>query len=130
MSQRKLMRSLVVYVVVSAAAIAQAFALGLAAQRAETVSLTGNDFTPDYVAAKAWLEGSEPYAPVDKLIERQRVDSLSILKNRYRMLNPAWIKLRRVDGALHQILSAEDEDPLETPFDSDYRDLRRDVQPG
>ena len=45
------------------------------------------------------------------------------------MVDSSWPKLRRVYRALHQILSAENEDALETPFDSDGRDLRRDVQP-
>jgi hypothetical protein len=32
--------------------------------------LTGNDYIPDYVSAKAWREGGEPYAPVRDLVTR------------------------------------------------------------
>jgi len=32
--------------------------------------LTINDYTPDYVSARAWVDGGDPYAPVNQLIER------------------------------------------------------------
>ena len=52
-----------------------AIGLGLATLAVHTTDLrppwlTSNDFTPDYVSAKAWMKGSEPYQTVPELIGR------------------------------------------------------------
>src|SRR6266550_1933249 len=50
-------------------------------------------------------------------LKYKRVDSLSIVKRRYLVVDSSRVKLGRVDSALHQVLRAEDEYALEAPFD-------------